>query len=280
VTRRRARNFYYGLKLLREPQRSALYAIYAWMRRADDLADGSAIAPDVARRQVAEFRAATERALDGDADDHDPVLVGLCETAAHFSLTAAHFSDMLDGQLDDLNGRTYRTFADLHEYCSRVASSVGRVCIEIWGYHDARAPELAVDRGLAFQLTNILRDYAEDYDEGRIYLPAEDFDRHRLDPGCLRRWSQPQQCRRFVLEQVDRAEGFYRRSQPLDQMITASCLPTLWAMTEIYHRLLRQIRRAPRRIALGPRVRLGAARKGAIAVAARWRAHAARKDNP
>jgi phytoene synthase len=278
ITRKRARNFYYGLKLLPEPRRSALYAMYAWMRRADDLADGAAVEADEARRRIAAFRAETERALAGHADVADPILVALGETAARYPIRPEHFGDMLDGQLDDLNGRTYRTFADLREYCGRVASSVGQVCIEIWGYHDDRAPELAVDRGIAFQLTNILRDFAEDYDSGRVYLPLEDFEQADLEPEVLRRWTESDKCSAFVLRQVERAELFYTRSQPLDHMITASCVPTLWAMTEIYHRLLQRLRAEPGRLALGPPVRLSAAHKGAIAVRARWRARGARDD--
>ena len=277
VTRARARNFYYGLKLLPEPRRSALYAMYAWMRRADDLADESSVDPETARGRIAAFRAATASALAGHTDDHDPVLIGLRETAARFPLSSQHFSDMLDGQLDDLNGRCYETFEELREYCGRVASSVGRLCIEIWGYADDRAPAFAAERGLAFQLTNILRDYAEDFDAGRVYLPAEDFQRHGLEPGALRQWVDGERCRQFVLEQVERAASSYRRSAPLDEMITASCRPTLWAMTAIYRRLLDQVAREPARIALGPRLRLSAARKGAIAIAAKWRAGAARK---
>ncbi len=272
ITRRRARNFYYGLKLAPEPQRSALFAIYAWMRRADDLVDGGDDAAGL-RQRIEAFRAATDAALAGDPVDEDPVWVALGETAAAFDLHRDALHNMLDGQIEDLSGRQYETFQEVREYCYRVASTVGLVCISIWGYDDPDAPALAIDRGIAFQLTNILRDYKEDYDAGRVYLPVEDFGRHDLTPRCLRQWTDPPRCRRFVLDQVERAKSFYAQSVPLDRMITSSCRPTLWAMTTIYRTLLDKIDRLPRRIVATGRLRLSSVRKGAIAIKARWIAH-------
>jgi len=281
VTRRRARNFYYGLKLLPEPQRSALYTIYAWMRRADDItdgeADGEANAPHdgaagAGRDALECFRRDTEAALRGESVPDDPVLVGLRAVAARFPVDPAQLQAMIEGQLDDLDGKPYETFADLRTYCERVASSVGLVCIGIWGYTDERAPALAIDRGIAFQLTNILRDLVEDEESGRRYLPAEDYRRHALTPEVLASWGDPPRCRAFVLEQIDRAESYYRSSRELERMITPSCRPSLWAMTAIYHGLLVRMRQNPAQIVRGPRVRLPAISKGAIAIRARWKA--------
>jgi phytoene synthase len=273
ITRRRARNFYWGLKLLPEPQRSALYAVYAWMRRADDIVDDAADVP-AARREIARFRAATVSAFSGGVDGGDPVLLALHDIASRFRLGIEHFHAGLDGQLDDLNGRRYETFEDLQEYCRRVASSVGQICIEIWGYDGTDAPAQADDRGVAFQLTNILRDVVEDARAGRVYLPAEDFARYDLTPRDLLAWSPPDRCRAFLAEQIARAEFFYRRSAPLDDAISASCRPTLWAMTTIYHRLLEKMSRNPAQLVRGPRIRLSTMRKGTIAVRARWRSGA------
>ncbi len=206
----------------------------------------------------------------------DPVLVGLHEVARRFPLDVELFRAMLEGQLDDLAGRSYRIFDDLREYCERVASSVGLVCISIWGYEGEEAPTLAVERGIAFQLTNILRDVNQDLDSGRVYLPREDFERHGITPETLRAWADPVRCRSFLLEQIDRAEDFYRRSDPLDGMITPACRPTLWTMTRIYHGLLGQMRADPARIIRGRRVRLGALNKGTIVIRARLRARSAR----
>ncbi len=150
---------------------------------------------------------------------------------------------------------------------------MGLLCINIWGFHDPNAPALAVDRGIAFQLTNMLRDFREDYDAGRIYLPAEDFAQHGLAPEALRDWSDPPRCAHFVRAQAARARSFYDRSAPLDQMITPSCRPALWAMTAIYGSLLKKIEDEPSQIITSRRVRLGAWRKGMIAMRAKWFGH-------
>lgn len=270
VTRRRARNFYYGLKLTPEPQRSALYTIYAWMRRADDLVDAAGSDDDDRRAKIDAFRAATDAAVEGTVPNTDPLWIALAHTAANFEIGRDALGDMLDGQIQDLSGQRYATFDDMRDYCYRVASTVGLICIRIWGYSDPAAPELAVNRGIAFQLTNILRDYKEDYDSGRVYLPQEDFDRHDLTPERVRRWDDAPACRRFIRDQVQRARSFYVSSGPLDRMITPSCRPTLWAMTRIYYGLLRKIERRPRRIVRDHRLRLSSLRKGSIAVLAPW----------
>lgn len=270
VTRRCARNFYYGLKLTPEPQRSALFTLYAWMRRADDLVDDLQDATSLRLRKIAAFRAATERALAGTGNDDDPLWIALADVAVRFDLQRDALYLMLDGQIDDLAGRHYETFDQVREYCFRVASSVGLLCINIWGYHDPNAPAFAVDRGIAFQLTNMLRDYRQDYDTGRIYLPAEDFARHDLTPQDLRDWVDPQRCAEFVRIQAERARSFYDRSAPLEKMITSSCRPSLWAMTAIYRSLLEKIEEDPSQIVTNRRVRLGAWHKGMIAVRAKW----------
>jgi phytoene synthase len=269
VTRHRARNFYYGLKLTPEPQRSALYSIYAWMRRADDLVDSAAAETGGRRHALEAFRVATDAALGGSSAGDDPLWVALSHTASRYDLPREAFHGVLEGQSEDLSGRRYETFGQLRVYCERVASTVGLICISIWGYHDPSARELAVERGIAFQLTNILRDYKQDYDAGRVYLPQEDFDRHRLTPAQLRTWGEPARCRSLVLEQVARARSFYDRSAPLEGMITPSCRPTLWAMTTIYHGLLQKLERLPERIVSDHRLRLSSMRKGIVALRAR-----------
>jgi phytoene synthase len=269
VTRHRARNFYYGLKLTPEPQRSALYSIYAWMRRADDLVDSTADATGGRRQALDAFRKATDTALAGSSMDDDPLWIALSDTASRYDLPHEAFHGVLDGQIEDLTGRRYETFDELRRYCECVASTVGLICISIWGYRDPAARELAVDRGIAFQLTNILRDYRQDYDAGRVYLPQEDFDRHRLTPTMLRKWDDPARSRALILEQVQRAQSFYDRSAPLEGMITTSCRPTLWAMTTIYHGLLEKLRRSPKRIVSESRLRLSSVHKGMIALRAR-----------
>ncbi len=276
VTRRRARNFYYGLKLAPEPYRSALFAVYAWMRRADDIVDDAAGAGGGGHRQIEQFRGDTEAALRGRPPGGgagagvDPLWVALSWVASTFRIDPASFHAMLDGQIEDLHPRRYETFEEMRGYCYRVASTVGLVCIEIWGYRDPGARALAVDRGIAFQLTNILRDYREDYDAGRIYLPVEDFRRHGIDPEALRHWEDPAACERLVLEQVARARTHYQRSAALEALITPSCRPTLWAMTAIYRGILEKAGRDPSCIVSDRRLRLSSWKKGVIALRAKW----------
>ncbi len=276
VTRTRARNFWYGLKLTPEPQRSAMYAIYAWMREADDLADAEGIPDDERVRRLARFRHDTDAALAGRPPGGLATWRALAWVAANHELAPRDFHDMLDGQLGDVGIVRCETWEDLRGFCYRVASTVGLVCIRVWGYSDTAAPALAVDRGIAFQLTNILRDYREDFDLGRVYLPAEDFRRMDLTPEALRAWSAPAQCSEFMRAQCDRAAQFFQRSAPLDAMIAPSCLPTLWAMTEIYRGILGRVQARPEAV-MGPRrVRLPAWRKAWIAFRARRMAGASR----
>jgi phytoene synthase len=276
ITRLQARNFYYGLKLTPEPQRSAMYVIYAWMRAADDLADQVGFSPEERVQRIAQFRAATERAMAGEAAEGQPVWQGLAWVARSYQLNPRDFHDMLDGQLADVGAVSYATWEELRSFCYRVASTVGLVCIRIWGYTAEGAPALAIDRGIAFQLTNIIRDYKEDFDMGRVYLPADEFRRLELTPLDLRHWTKPDLCTEFVLAQCARAEQFYRKSAALEGCITPSCAPTLWAMTEIYHGLLTRIAAKPEAICRQPRVRLSSFRKAWIAFKARRMARESR----
>lgn len=268
VTRLRARNFWYGLRLTPGERRSAMFVVYAWMRAADDLADAEGMRAEERVRRIAEFRAATDAALAGRPVDGSAVWRGLAWVASRHPLEPREFHDMLDGQLSDVQPATYRSWDDLRAFCYRVASTVGLVSIRIWGFSDPDAPRLAVERGIAFQLTNILRDFREDHELGRTYLPLEDFRRFDLTPERLRLWEEPAQCAEFMRAQCDRAEQFYARSGPLDAMITPSCRPTLWAMTEIYRGLLGRIRADPAAVMRDRRVRLSPFRKAWIA----WRA--------
>jgi phytoene synthase len=270
VTRLCARNFYYGLKLSPEPYRSALFTVYAWMRQADDLADVSHGGIDQRLAQLKKFRDDTDDALRGEPREVESLWIALADVAGRFPIDRDLLHAMLDGQIDDLHHRQYQTFEELRDYCYRVASTVGLLCIEIWGYRDPVAREYAIARGLAFQLTNILRDYKQDYDGGRVYLPLQEFDDAGLTVEQLRAWHDAPRCTRFVLQQVERTEAYYERSRGLDEQITPECRPTLWAMTRIYQGLLSQIRRSPSSIVQSRRIRLSAWRKGGIALRAKW----------
>jgi phytoene synthase len=143
----------------------------------------------------------------------------------------------------DLTPRTFTTFTELSEYCYHVAGAVGLCCIRIWGYHTDQAEELAVDCGLAFQLTNILRDLAEDAALGRIYLPQEDLERFGYTADDLRQQRRNREFRNLMAFETERAWFYYRRSEPLLDDVEPAGRPVLGAMREIYGGLLSEIER-------------------------------------
>ena len=278
TTRARARNFYHGLRLTPEPRRSAIYSIYTWMRAADDLAD----APESAehrRRSLRRFREQAERVLAGSTPDADAPSFwwAFRETAASYSIDHDIFRHMLDGLDDDLETVWFRDDRQLTQYCYRVAGTAGLACLWIWGLRAgadaARARELALHRGQAFQRTNILRDFAQDHDStpSRVYIPSNAFARHGVTPAEVRAWSKPEGCQALVLEQARVAREHYAASDGLESMIDPACSPTLWAMTRIYSGILELVERDPERVANDRRIRLAGAKKASIALgAALW----------
>lgn len=283
ITRQRARNFYYGLRLTPEPKRSAIYSVYAWMRHADDLAD-SEQGVDAKARALRAFAERSRSAIESpeEAPTDDAVLAAFAETVRRYRLDHADLDGLIDGLETDLrfelegsarNGEPmFPDRAGFEQYCFGVASTVGRVCVRIWelqeGADEAEAMRLAVQRGLAFQTTNILRDFREDFDAGRVYLPEELFDRHRLTPAAVRAWDDPERCTALVEEAVGWARGWYESSAPLDRMIRPECRPAIRAMTRIYRSLLDIIAADPARVAGDRRVRVRSWRKAAIALGA------------
>jgi len=273
ITRTQARNFYHGLRLLPSPKREALYAVYAWMRIADDIADEEGASADARRARLDELAAGTRHALAGEARDDAPVLVALAAISRRYALPAADFEGALEGQRMDLEPRVYATFAETELYCDRVASTVGRICLDIWGVRDgadaARARELSTKRGIAFQLTNILRDVREDLARGRCYLPADELAAHGLDAASLVAWRQPEAAARFIGAQCDRARRCFAESAALDAMVSPDARPTIVAMSEIYRGILGVIARDPAK-AMRERARLSTLTKSWIALRARF----------
>lgn len=286
VVRARARNFYYGLRLTPEPRRSAVYAIYAWMRWGDDRVDEQRDTP-TKRRELDAFRQRTDRVIDlirstggtgpSDLQNLEPFWPAFAATLCSYPIDLAHIRSMLDGLAEDIDHSDYESFEQLDRYCYRVASTVGLVCTSIWGYRSgvgvndlAAAHEMAVHRGMAFQLTNILRDFAQDYDQAprRVYLPSQFLQSHGLNAAALREWRDAPRCRAAILDLCARASGHYQASAPLDGLIDPGCRPTLWAMTRIYAGLLEVIEADPARIVGPRRIRLSSFRKGAISLTA------------
>jgi 15-cis-phytoene synthase len=274
VAREQARNFYHGMKLVPEPKKSAMYALYAWMRQADDLADepGELTAK---QRALEEFRRETHLAIAPTSQERPQLPAGIIwpafrQMAMTHAVPAAYFDAMIDGQLLDQSKTRYRTFEELYDYCYNVASVVGLSCVQIWGSDgDAQTRKLAEWRGIAFQLTNILRDVLEDAQRGRVYLPAEDFDLFELNPSMFT-LGKPEQIAPGLEKVAQRAHEYYEKSAALDARVHRDGRPCLWAMTQIYRGLLDKIRRDPP-IVLRQRVRLSPLRKAWIALGATLR---------
>ena len=271
VARTQARNFYYGLKLLPEPQRSAMFVLYAYMRRADDLADQTVDAPlDIRQANLETYRHLTHAALQGDGWSGDgwPGWPAFAAMVRQFSLPAHLFDSMMDGQIHDLIPVRMETFQQLRDYCYQVAGVVGLASVHIWGFTGGREmEELAIERGLAFQLTNVLRDLREDAQLGRSYLPQEDLQRFGVSTTDISEGRNSPAFQALMQFQIGRAADCYHRSAPLDAAVSVHSRPTLYAMTEIYRGILLRIARNPAQPLYG-KVRLSSLAKTAIVIRA------------
>lgn len=248
LTRARAANFYYGIRLLPAPKRRAMCAVYAFARRVDDIGD----ADGPADRKLALLAATRAELEHGSGSEHR---VALADAERRFALPRDALADLIAGVEMDVWGQRYGTFEELVVYCRRVAGTIGRLCLAIFGSTDpASASPLADDLGVAMQLTNILRDVREDLDGGRIYLPMED--RRRFGCEDLARAS-PDAFAHLVAFEVARARAWFDRGMGLVELIDGRSGSCVHAMTGIYRRLLERIDRAPgtvleRRVALEP----------------------------
>ena len=190
-----------------------------------------------------------------------------------YPVRGEHLHAMLDGQLADLEPTTYETFDALYNYCYQVASVVGLVCVSVWGDDGhPSVPQLAEHRGIALQMTNILRDVKEDALRGRVYLPEQDLERFGIDPATLRGedGSPPAAFVDLMNFELDRARSYYQKSAGLESHLDASCRATCWAMMRIYRRLMDKIAANPARV-LRQRVSLSPPRKAYLAARATWK---------
>ncbi len=255
VARARAKNFYYSFLVLPEDKRLAMCAVYAFMRECDDLSDEAGATPE----RLAAWRADLDSALAGRLPAH-PVWPAFADVMRRYRIPPRYAHEMIDGVSSDLQPRHVETFEQLYRYCYLVASVVGLTTIHIFGFRDARAPRLAERCGIAFQLTNIIRDAGEDARNGRLYLPAEDLARFGVAPEELRADRTPDQVRRLLAFQGARARTFYDEARPLIAMVDEDSRPALWALIEIYSELLRRIHASGYDV-LPARIRLTTAEK-------------------
>jgi phytoene synthase len=253
IARRSAKNFYYGFIVLPSEKRNAFCAVYAFMRHADDISDSPDLALREKKQKLDDWLEAAKTVFGGKPTD-DPVLMALADSQKQFKIPVDLFEKLvygttLDLQIPESSGSpavVCRTFEELRHYCYHVASVVGLVCIRIFGYQDSKAEMLAEDCGLAFQLTNIIRDVKEDAGMGRIYLPEEDLNRFGLSadqlvPQDLNGESKSQQLRPVLEFEAERARRYYASAKWLMELIEEDSRAALWVLVEIYSRLLNKI---------------------------------------
>lgn len=286
IARREAKNFYYAFRVLPRHKRDAICAVYAFMRHADDLADDETHSPEQRLLNTQQWLAQWHRAAQGDPTG-DPVFIALRDAQARFGISIELLDKLVQGTMMDLTSSVateltssgefavYRTFNELYNYCYYVASVVGLVCIRIFGYTDPRAEELAEQIGVAFQLTNILRDVREDAERNRIYLPLEDLAQHRvtIEQLATNRGGRSLTPQEYALMNMEgqRARRYYTAAEKLLPLISPDGQPALWVLVTIYRRLLERIE-AARYEVFSAKIRVPTLEKVAILLRGFWMA--------
>src|SRR3954471_7175730 len=237
IARRAAKNFYFSFLVLPKEKRDAICAVYAFMRNADDITDDTSVPYDERRQKLALWLQSAKQVFEGTISD-DPVLYALSDAQHRFAIPADLFDQLVSGTAMDLEPESYsqfQTFEDLHRYCYYVASVVGLVCIRIFGYRDPKAEALAERLGIAFQLTNVIRDVKEDAALGRVYIPQEDFARFGVsDSSTPTSPEEKKNWQALLAFQAGRAREFYGSATELLPLMDADSRPALWALVTIY----------------------------------------------
>jgi len=245
IARSAAKNFYYGFVVLPRRKRNALSAVYAFMRRCDDIVDDNTLSREDRHSKLADWLDKAHSALAAEPTD-DPVLMALTDAQRTYRIPVGLLDQLAFGTAADLDydhaAVRYQTFEQLRQYCYGVASVVGLVCIHIFGYRDPAAEPLAESCGLAFQLTNIIRDVKEDIGMGRIYFPQEDLEQCGLAAADLAAANvDVARVRPLLALEADRARECYRAGEQLIPLVSEDSQPALWVLITIYHRLLEKI---------------------------------------
>ena len=238
IAREARSSFYLAFFGLRKEKRNALCALYAFMRLVDNVSDEPGDF-ESKRRGLARWRAMLDEALMGRAEAH-AILPALADAIARFDIPTRYFHDLILGAEMDLTVASYATFDRLSEYCYRVAGTVGLTCLHVFGFRDPKAPDLAERLGLAFQLTNIIRDVRSDFEMGRVYIPQEDLERVDCRSADLHGPLTPP-LRDLLAFEADRAWRFYEEGAALVECVDSDSRATLWALIRTYSTLLARV---------------------------------------
>jgi len=251
ITRSQAKNFYYGFLVLPKRKRRALCAVYAFMRRCDDIADDPSLSVRDRRQRLDTWLNAFHAAQAGHPTD-DPILLALTDAQRRYAIPAGLLDALAFGTAMDVDENLeeseapglqvqYRSFEDLERYCYNVASVVGLVCIRIFGYNKPDAEPLAERCGLAFQITNIIRDVKEDAALGRVYLPGKDLAEFGISATEIATTVDPARIRPLLKLEAQRAFENYKAAEELIPLIDEDSQPALWVLVTIYRSLLEKI---------------------------------------
>lgn len=239
IARAKAKNFYYSFLVLPKPKRLAMCAVYAFMRECDDLSDEAG----ATQTRLEQWRRDLGDALQGRTEMH-PLWPAFADTVHRYKIPREYLDDMITGVTSDLSFTQPKDFDELYLYCYRVASVVGLTVTHIFGFQKPEALAMAEKCGIAFQLTNILRDVREDAGNQRIYLPADMMRQYQvphLD-------SSTPQLEVLLSDLGQRARAYFTASRPLIQLVDKDSRSSLWALIEIYDRLLKKIEAAHFRV--------------------------------
>ncbi len=277
VTKQSGSNFYYSFLFLPPDRRAAMYSVYAFCKEVDDAVDEPPPGSNP-QAEIARWRSELASAYQGTP--HVPVTISLADHARRFGIPQALCEDLITGVEMDLSINRYQTFEDLSRYCYRVASVVGLICLRIFGTQSPRAEDYAVNLGLAFQLTNILRDLGTDAAKGRIYLPLDDLARFGYSEADLLANRDTPAFQALMRFECARAQSYYDQARDALESLPATdrqALTVAEIMRGVYSRILQRIEASQYRV-FGPRIRLSSLHRLAIAAGtwlrARWSARA------
>jgi len=268
ITAERAKNFHFAFSVLPKPRYKSICALYAFTRTADDLSDDESD-PQKALENSRVWREAFDAALAGDTSRH-AMMPAVADTFKRYNIPPVYMHELITGTEMDAHQNRYATWADTYLYCYRVASVIGMMTIHVFGFDDPKAIPLAEKMGIAFQLTNILRDIKEDGERNRIYLPLEDLAAHGIDEPELLAAKDSPALRKLVQFETDRAMAHYEEGQPLIGMIYPESRDALGSLVAIYKRLLEEIQRREYDV-FSKRVSLSASEKLSLAAGLAWK---------